>query len=333
MPLLLASRWLAVVAALSLASGGSDAAARQAVAIHRASDCSDAPVTLKIKNSSSCAVKTCRPLAFANSTYYSSTDCFDSDRHSYVSTAFPTDNYVMFDTYREKNCSLESYYGTRAVLASAECVPFMIAGVTDNANYSAIALVLKDRSTNIQYFTNLNCASQPKSAATASARTVATHSCYWRSHWYAGVSSPQTLSDAAAGNASASASTSSPPSDNGTVVAPLEVSDGSSGSSSGSGLRLHGAELLGTVVACVALTLGFVAFVLSRWRVKKKQQLQRGSQCIQTDSSIAMMEPDDHVYQAKPPSTRQFQPQSSSTCTTIYEQTTSRSLAPVLSSI
>ncbi|RLN59144.1 hypothetical protein BBJ28_00026702, partial [Nothophytophthora sp. Chile5] len=320
MPLLLTSRWLAVAAALSLVSGGSDAAASQAISVHRASDCSDAPVTLKIKNSSSCAVKTCRPVTFANSTYYSSTDCFDSDRYNYVSTAFPTDNYVLFDRYRKSNCSLKSYYETRAVLASAECVPYAIEGVTDNTSYSVIALVLKDRSANIQFFGNLNCASKPKSTATASAKTVATHSCYKRAHFYAGVNSPQTLSTAAAGNASASASASISSSDTGTVVAPLEVSDGSSGSSPGWSLKLHGAALIAVIVVCAALTLGFVAFIIWRRRAKKKKQrLQNGRQFVQTDSSIAMMEPDDQVYLAKPPSTRQFQPQSSSTCSTIPE--------------
>ncbi|RLN36773.1 hypothetical protein BBJ28_00026576 [Nothophytophthora sp. Chile5] len=164
---------------------------------------------MQIANSSSCSVAPCRPVAFADTTYYATTDCFDSDRQSYVSNSFTDDNYVLFDRFRNGNCSLKSYYETRVVVASGECLPYALSGTTGKKNISAIALVLKDGSVNVQFFGGVSCASKPKSTSTPSVKTVKNHTCYMSSHWYAGVNSPQTLSNATTGNVSKATTASS----------------------------------------------------------------------------------------------------------------------------
>ncbi|CAI5728758.1 unnamed protein product [Peronospora effusa] len=287
------------------------------VAIYNDSECSTTPLNLQVSNTSLyCKEQTCSSIAFGNNTYYYNTSCISTDAHSFIATVFTEDTrYIMVDQFRHSNCSQDTYLQTHAVQHSSDCVPFAIDSISMAHNAATIATIHTRGSVSMVFFSATNCSLHPVSESLPSKSEVTEHTCYQASKFY--ISSDMRLS-------------------NSSIFASSWYKD--SGSSSNTLVDSHSVTsskpslVSALIIAAVLLILGVIGFNV--WKCQSTKHKLQFLRSIESNDSVAMLEPDDVVFMSKAVSNCPFLPQSSSTCSTFREPiTTSRSFAPVLANV
>ncbi|ETI31596.1 TKL protein kinase [Phytophthora nicotianae CJ01A1] len=291
---------------VSLLFNSSFAAVSKAIAFYKDNLCSS-PLSMQVTNSSAtCTPQPCTHIEFGANMYYYNTTCMDidTDTHTYITVAFSGTRHIVIDQFRQPNCSSETYTQTHALQDLAHCVPYAISSISLALNASSIATIIDNESINVQFFPATNCSIQPASVALPNKTQVASHKCYQASKFYINTNSssiPDEITNSSSSDASVMPQSTT-----------VSVQNG------------HKVTFVAVIVAAV-LILGAIGVVTWKWRSTKRTLLPRNTE----NDSVAMLE-DDSVFMSKPVSGRTFLP-SSSTCS-IFQEKTTRSFAPALSS-
>ncbi|GMF65947.1 unnamed protein product [Phytophthora lilii] len=268
---------------------------------------------------SSCIEQGCSAVTFGDQTYYYNMTCIDTDVYAYISMAFAGTSHIVMDQFQRPNCSDSSYQQTHAIQDLNRCLPFAIASISLAQTSAVTATILDDGSVTIPFYPGTKCDAQPASTSAPDNETVAGHKCYQASKFYVSTASSATGS-----------SSISWYSDNSTAGSSSNTLVHDQSATESSGQRFHGVTLVSTLAISSAVVLAVVVFIVWKWRSNQRKVIFARN--TELNDSVAMLEPDDMVYMSKPVSGRTFLPQSSSTCSTFREQTTTRSFAPALSS-
>ncbi|KAL4150609.1 hypothetical protein PRNP1_010011 [Phytophthora ramorum] len=264
-------------------SVGTFATVSKAVAMYDDNQCSGAPFSMQVLNSSSCTRRSCSPVVFNDYTYYYETTCADATAHEIIAAAFTGTRYIVMDQFRTGNCSDDTYQQTHAVQDSNRCVPFAVDAISLASNASTIATILEDGSVNMPFFPATNCSVQPASTSTPDKTQVSTHKCYQASKFYINTNVSVVSSSSSYSRGDTSTSSSVEPQSSTAIT---------------SGQSLRGATVAGAVTVAAVLILCVVAFVVWKWRsTKRKLTLARFTD---SNDSVAMLEPDDMVFMSKP---------------------------------